>query len=123
MLASSIGDQADFLVFRDVFHGDGVNAIPLMRGWRSIGEDVAEMAIATGAANFGAEHSMRTVMQFKNHLFRNGRSKRRPACSRFKLLSRWKQRLAARGTNITQTLHEKLAIQTVNTAFFAQRSR
>ena len=63
------------LALRDVLEGEGIDAVAEMGGRRPIGENVAEMAVATGAADFGANHSVGVVLYLSERLRRNGRSK------------------------------------------------
>src|SRR4051812_47281206 len=46
---------------RAEFERDGIDAIPLPGWWRSVGKDVAEMAVATCAARLGAGHAVAAV--------------------------------------------------------------
>jgi hypothetical protein len=74
-------DQANFLSFGDMFHGDGVDAVANTCGRWTIGKDMTEVAFATGTADLGAEHEVRTVDVFGDGICRNGGRERGPTCS------------------------------------------
>src|SRR5690606_32442602 len=60
-----------------------VGAIAQPGRCRSIGEDVSEMGIAIGAADFGAPHEMASVVDLLDGVFGNRLEKARPARTGF----------------------------------------
>ena len=83
---SSRGDEAQ---------RSGVDAIAQAAAIaRAIVEDVAEMAVAVGRADLGADHAVRDVAQFVDIGRLDRLREARPAAADFKLVGRGKQRLA-----------------------------
>src|SRR5687767_8411994 len=67
-------------------HRSGVEAVAQARRRGSVREDVAEMAVAAGAAYLGADHAKRTVLNAAYVIGIEGRGEARPAGAAFELL-------------------------------------
>src|SRR5829696_31053 len=49
------------VAFRHEAHGDRIHAVALARGRRPVGKHMAEVALAAGAADLGADHAVAGV--------------------------------------------------------------
>src|SRR6056297_2771784 len=76
-------------------HGNRVKAVALPGRRRAIRKDMAEMAVATGTAYFGASHTHAGVLDIADMLRIEGLKEARPAGSRIKLGVRAEQRQVA----------------------------
>ena len=76
-------------------HGGRVQAVALTRRRRAVGEDVALVAIAAGAADLYTDHAVAAVAQFTNVLWIEGFVKAGPAGAGLKLGTGCEQRQVA----------------------------
>src|SRR5688572_21410198 len=77
-----------------------VDAVAQPVGPRSVGKDVAEMALAARAQHFGPDHAVRGIAEFVDHPAFGGLGEARPARAAVELVLAFEQRLAASGADI-----------------------
>src|SRR3546814_18558217 len=77
-----------------------VDAIAQAVGSRTVGEDMAEVAFALGAAHFGADHAVAPVAIFAHRAALGGRGVARPARPAVIFCSACQQRPPAPGATI-----------------------
>src|SRR5262249_2764858 len=93
-------DENDRLPFGHVRHCARVHAVALVRRRRPVGEDVAEVAVATRATNFDAHHAVGAIFDLGQRVGRDRLGKRWPTGARFEFGPRTKERIAAAPANI-----------------------
>src|SRR3546814_3704468 len=77
-----------------------VDAIAQAVGSRTVGEDMAEVAFALGAAHFGADHAVARIAMFAHRAALGGRGVTRPARPAVIFGAAVEQRRAASGATI-----------------------
>jgi hypothetical protein len=93
-------EQFDGFALRHVPHGDRVHAVAQAgRRW-PVGEHVAEVPVAAGAADLGAAHAVGAVVDLDHRVGAQGLRERRPATARRELPARREERLAAAGAHV-----------------------
>lgn len=78
----------------------GIQAISQARRFRSIRENVAQVAIAAGAANLDTDHAVAIVFDIRNVFWVERLEETRPAGARFKFRRGTKQRQIAQSAVI-----------------------
>lgn len=63
----------------------GVDAVAVAGGLGAVGEDVAEVAVASGAEHFESNHAVAAVGAHPHAIRLGGLEERRPACARVEL--------------------------------------
>ena len=95
-----VADRGNRLAFGDVLHADGIDAVAEAGGGRAVVEDVAEVAVAAGASDFGADHAVGAIVDWGDGVRVDRLGKGRPTGSRLEFLPGFEERISATGAYV-----------------------